>query len=215
VHAMRGSFKCTKGQAKTMQQESTWHLGCPVYAPGQQCPCLVPTHEPCLCLQYVGNSSYVAMQTSINYKSTTGKNVASWQAAACTTNYAVVCERPSYDYRCDVEELPPEPPASPYCELAGSAALLQVITAMCLAGAFLAVACCLLTLLIALWFPSAGSSLQNLAAAGLPTQNDTTYCPLNQTSCYLWQSAGSSYADVTSRCNARGGNLVSYTGGWH
>jgi hypothetical protein len=82
----------------------------------------------CLCLQYVGNSSYVAMQTSTNYTSTTGKNVASWQAAACTTNYAVVCERPSYDYRCDTVELPPEPPASPYCEHVGTAAVLQCLS---------------------------------------------------------------------------------------
>ncbi len=53
-----------------------------------------------------------------------------------------------------------------------------------------------------------------LVATGLPTQNDTTFCPLNQTSCYLWQTAGSSFSDVSSVCLARGGYLVSYAGGW-
>ncbi len=86
----------------------------PTSALTRNCSCADSLH---LCLlQYVGNSSYVAMQASANYKSMVGKNVASWQAATCTTNYAVICERPSYDYRCDTVELPPEPPASPYCE---------------------------------------------------------------------------------------------------
>ena len=46
--------------------------------------------------------------------------------------------------------------------------------------------------------------------AGLPTQNDTTYCPYNQSSCYVWVSAGTSFDAVASKCTAAGGYLVSY-----
>jgi hypothetical protein len=54
----------------------------------------------------------------------------------------------------------------------------------------------------------------HLWTAGAPTQNDTTFCPLNQTSCYFWQTAGASFDDVSARCSARGGTLVSYAGAW-
>ena len=66
-------------------------------------------------LQYTGNNSYIGMQVLANYKSTTGQNVARWQAVGCTTSYAIICEKPTYDYRCDTVELPPEPPSSPFC----------------------------------------------------------------------------------------------------
>ena len=56
------------------------------------------------------------MQTSTNYKTGTS-SVSSWQAAACTTNYAIICEQPASVYACDpAPPEPPEPPASPFCE---------------------------------------------------------------------------------------------------
>jgi hypothetical protein len=55
------------------------------------------------------------MQSSTSYSSSTGSNVNSWQAALCSTSYAVICEEPMMNYACSVPDAPPEPPASPYC----------------------------------------------------------------------------------------------------
>ena len=48
-------------------------------------------------------------------------------------------------------------------------------------------------------------------SAGLPNQNDTTYCPYNQSSCYVWVSAGTTFDAVASKCSAAGGYLASYS----
>jgi hypothetical protein len=49
-----------------------------------------------------------------------------------------------------------------------------------------------------------------LCSAGPPVDNDTVYCPLNQTSCYFYYSTSLSIASATTKCTAMGGYLVSY-----
>ena len=47
-------------------------------------------------------------------------------------------------------------------------------------------------------------------ASGLPNDNDTLYCPVNQTSCYFYYSDSITNASASSRCQALGGYLVSW-----
>ncbi len=46
--------------------------------------------------------------------------------------------------------------------------------------------------------------------AGPPNDNDTVYCPANQTSCYFYYSQSLSNASATTKCTAMGGYLISY-----
>jgi hypothetical protein len=81
-------------------------------------PSGLQTHFTLLCPQYNGNSSYLSMQVSGNYNSTTGKNTNSWMAYPCTSTFITICEKPLSAYACPVINDPPEPPASPYCKQA-------------------------------------------------------------------------------------------------
>jgi hypothetical protein len=44
----------------------------------------------------------------------------------------------------------------------------------------------------------------------VPSDNDTIYCPLNQTSCYVYHQTSMTNASATTKCAALGGYLVSY-----
>ena len=44
----------------------------------------------------------------------------------------------------------------------------------------------------------------------LPSQNDTTFCPVSGTSCYMYMVSGN-YAGVSSKCKQLGGYIVSYS----
>jgi hypothetical protein len=44
----------------------------------------------------------------------------------------------------------------------------------------------------------------------VPSDNDTTYCPLNQTSCYFYHQTSMTNASAMAKCTALGGYLVSY-----
>ncbi len=48
------------------------------------------------------------------------------------------------------------------------------------------------------------------ATAGPPNDNDTLYCPANQTSCYFYYSESLSNVSATAKCTAMGGYLISY-----
>jgi hypothetical protein len=47
----------------------------------------------------------------------------------------------------------------------------------------------------------------------LPNDNDTTYCPQNQTSCYFQYSTGHTNSSAYAKCAAVNGYLVSYGSG--
>jgi hypothetical protein len=49
----------------------------------------------------------------------------------------------------------------------------------------------------------------HVRAAGLPTPDDKTFCPINGTSCYFW-SAGAAWSTAQQACINRGGYLVSH-----
>jgi hypothetical protein len=52
-----------------------------------------------------------------------------------------------------------------------------------------------------------------LHPAGLPNDNDTVYCPVNQTTCY-WQQTGSfTYQQAQTRCASLGGYVTSWNEG--
>ena len=46
--------------------------------------------------------------------------------------------------------------------------------------------------------------------AGVPQNNDNTYCPANGTSCYFFKSAASSYANAVGYCQDLGGYVVAW-----
>ncbi len=49
-----------------------------------------------------------------------------------------------------------------------------------------------------------------LPVAGVPTNNDITYCPVNSTSCYFYSSTGRAYGTAQTYCASLGGTLVSW-----
>ena len=53
-------------------------------------------------------------------------------------------------------------------------------------------------------------TLHSDVPAGLPAQNDTTFCPAGLPSCYIYMSAAK-YDRATTRCAALGGVIVSYS----
>jgi hypothetical protein len=46
--------------------------------------------------------------------------------------------------------------------------------------------------------------------AGLPNDNDTIYCPWNETSCYFWFPQTLNNASATAKCAGIGGYLASW-----
>ena len=47
----------------------------------------------------------------------------------------------------------------------------------------------------------------------LPNDNDTTYCPHNQSSCYFHYTTGHTNSSAAAKCAALNGYLVSYGSG--
>jgi hypothetical protein len=47
-------------------------------------------------------------------------------------------------------------------------------------------------------------------AAGLPNDNDTIYCPGNETSCYFWFPQTLNNASASAKCEGIGGYLASW-----
>ena len=62
---------------------------------------------------YTGNSSYLQMQSSTYYNSTTNRNKYAWQAYPASQTAPFLCEKPLELYDCDVVNAPPRLPASP------------------------------------------------------------------------------------------------------
>ena len=58
--------------------------------------------------------------------------------------------------------------------------------------------------------PSPPTTLHTSSAAGLPTDNDTVYCPDSQPSCYFYSYTTDPYATALSKCAAMGGDVVSW-----
>lgn len=57
-----------------------------------------------------------------------------------------------------------------------------------------------------LWLTCRG----NLLCAGVPQNNDYTYCPANGTSCYFYKSASHTYANAVGYCQNLGGYVVAW-----
>jgi hypothetical protein len=53
-------------------------------------------------------------------------------------------------------------------------------------------------------------ALALLNNAGVPTNNDVTYCPVNSTSCYFYSNTWRNFAAAQTYCASLSGNLVSW-----
>jgi hypothetical protein len=52
--------------------------------------------------------------------------------------------------------------------------------------------------------------LLSLRNAGVPTNNDVTYCPANSTSCYFYSATWRTFSAAQTYCAGLGGDLVSW-----